>query len=195
MSLLKSIIVGLTVFLCIFYIFSTRHYYTYCTYAKIIDNYLVKEEFKEQYLMLCESTFKNYSNHSIMKYSIDILYYLFTKVELSPEENNRLKIYISNVNYYSMKLELKILKTVHLGLYSMILYFLIVVLPKKLIAIILFIINKLLFVIFLIFMAEAVLNLYMDINVDIIWLAKIIYGYLPINTIGVWLMSIFSIFK
>jgi hypothetical protein len=191
MSLLKSLIVALIVFLCVFYIFITRHYYIYCSYAKRMDNYLVKEELKEQYTLLCESAFKDYSHHSIMKYSLDTLYYIFAKVDFSEQESTRLTAYIANVNYYSMKLELKILKSIHLVFYMIVLYFLIVVLPKKLIDFILFIINKLLFVFFLILIGEAVLNLYMDLQVDLIWLIKFIYGYLPLNIIREWLFSIF----
>ena len=191
MSIFKTLILILLVTFCIAYIFYTRNYYVYCNYAKKTNNYLVKEELTELYILLCESTFKDYSNHTIMKYSLDILYSIFTSENFSEFEKDRLSIFISTTNFSNMKYELKVLKSVHLVFYMMVLYALVIYLPKFLINLLLYIIDKLLFVLFLVLVSEAVLNLYMDLQIDLILVVKMIYSYLPLNWAGGWLLNIF----
>ncbi len=191
MSIFNTLILILLVTFCISYIFYTRNYYVYCNYAKTTNDYLVKEENKELYILLCESTFKDYSHHTIMKYSIDFLYSIFTSENFSESERFRLSLFIFTNNFSNMKYELKVLKSVHLIFYMMVLYALVIYLPKFLISLLLFIIDKLLCVLFLVLVSEAVLNLYMDLRIDLIWVMKMIYGYLPLNWAGGWLYNIF----
>lgn len=181
MSVVKACLLLLAISLCIYYILSTRKYYTYCVNAKRYSNYMVEEDKKELYMSLCDNVFKNYSNHTIMRYSIEIFYSLFNSKEPSQEE---IKAFILTKSFSKMNYDLKILKQVHFIFYLIVLYLLVVYLPKLLIKFIMFFVDKILYVFFIILIFESVLNIYMDFDVDILKILLFIYSYLPIYSIG-----------
>ena len=163
-----------------YYIFYTVHYYSFCTFARLKNNYLIEER-KEIYAMLCESTFKDYSNHYIMRYSLDLVYSLISKTRFSPHDLEDLKSFLHKTTISKMKSELYILKTVHLGFYLLLLYFLVIKFPKIVIDIVLYFFDKLLIIIFLILVAEIILNMYLDIHFDLFKMLRLVYDYLPFD--------------
>ncbi len=181
MSVVKLCLLSLIISLCIYYILSTRKYYTYCTNAKRYSNYMVEEDKQDLYMSLCNSVFKNYSNHTIMRYSIEVFYSIFYSQEPNLEE---IKAYILSKRFSTMNYEMKILKQVHFIFYLIILYLLVIDLPKLLIKFIMFFVDKILLVFFIILIFESVLNIFMDFDVDIMKILLFIYSYLPINSIG-----------
>jgi hypothetical protein len=162
-----------------YYILYTLPYYRFCNYAKL-KNDLIIVETKQIYSDLCNSTFKEYSNHSIMKYSINSIYSLISKTELSNEEREDLANFVHNTPISKMRKDLYILKFVFLSFYLIMLYYLVLKLPRILINILLFFIDKLLVFIFFIRVVEVLLNMYMDINLDLIEVYKWLYNYIHI---------------
>jgi hypothetical protein len=162
-----------------YYILYIIPYFRFCNYAKLKNDFIIDER-KKVYSDLCNSTFKEYSNHSIIKYSINTIYSLISKTELSDEEREDLANFVQTTPINKMKKELYILKFVFLSFYLMILYYLVLILPRILINILLFFLDKLLVFIFFIRVVEVLLNMYMDINLDLMEVYDWLYNYIHI---------------
>lgn len=165
------------------YIYYTSNYYNYCRYAKITNDYLVEDEWQIVYKDLCSSIYKDYSDHTIMNYSLFSIYSLITDGHLNPYQLEKFRAKLAKTNYYSLKIEFKVLQVIHILFYFIILYFLIVVIPNKLIYFVLYFMDKGLFLILLIFMFEGIVNIYFDMNVDILSYLLFAYNYIPIGFI------------
>jgi hypothetical protein len=192
MSLLKIVAISMLLLFCVIYMIITKHYYIYCTYAKISSDYMVEEELKPMYFELCNDVFKDYSKHSLMKYSLEFIYSMFVNINLSEREYTMMKQFINTSSVYSMRIEMKTLKLVHITFYFLVLFIAIVCLPRILVELLFYLIDKVLVIFFVILIVEAVLNLYMDMNLDIMKLIKGLVNYIPINMIGGVLFKIFE---
>jgi hypothetical protein len=179
MSFYKTSLLILAMSFCIGYMFYTRQYFSYCQYAKSTGDYMVDDDKKEFYMQICEDAFKDYSNHTIMKYSLELIYSFFVYNERSRDIN--LEKFIQTKSFANIKFELKTLKFIHFAFYLIVLYFLIICAPRLILDICLYFVDKLLFLFFIILLAEGVANLYMDVNIDVMGLTKKLYSFLPIN--------------
>jgi hypothetical protein len=179
--------------LAIGYIYYTSNYYNYCRYGKITNDYLVEDEWQDIYKDLCSSIYKDYSGHTIMNYSLFSIYSLITDGHLNPYQIEKLRKKMGRTNYYSLKIEFKILQIIHILFYFIVLYFLVVAIPKKIIYLLLYFIDKVLFIIMFVFMLEGVVNIYFDINIDILNYIKFAYTYLPIGYIYTYIRQIIGL--
>jgi hypothetical protein len=163
------------------YLLYTKQYYSYCKHAKNSDNYLVDTEIKELYLDLCTNIFKDFNDHSIMKYSLHSIYSLLGANSFNEYQQEKMKKKLAVTNFSSLKIEFKFLQFVHFLFYCMVLYIFIIFIPKKMIDIIRFFFEHIVFIIFLIFVAEGVLYFYIDLKVDLLKWIKTVYDWLPID--------------
>lgn len=184
MSLFKAVVLFTLSLLCLAYMCYTRQYYLYCAHSRMKNDYMVNNEIKELYTVLCNDVFRDYSDHSVLKYSLDIVYSLIINLDLSEQEYNGLKFFIKNTNYYNMKFELKALKIVHFAFYMLVLYIVIILLPRMLIDLLLYLFDKLLLIVFGVLIMEAVLNMYLDVNVDILRILQKLGNYFPLRLFG-----------
>ena len=108
----------------------------------------------------------DYSNHTLLKKTIN-KFYDFLVYQTNMDEND-INLNIKKVEIPSLRMMMKLLKIVHITLYGSFLYFLIVILPLYSIKLIKYLLSKMLFVIFIMFLFDALLKIYFDMNVDLI---------------------------
>ncbi len=193
MSLIKTVLF-ITIFLIsTAYIYYTKDYYEFCTFGRITGDYLLDNEDKNEFFKsMCEDVFKDYSKHSIMKHSLFLFYSIISDIKGDLNEHSRLKYEINRMNVYSMKIEFKTLKLFHLVFYLLTLYLLIMSIPRTLLDIVYYFLYKIPVIFFIFFLIEAILYIYLDINIDILKLFSICYNYIPFNTIVGFLYSFFE---
>lgn len=184
MSQFKPLLLILFILFFVIYIRLTKDYFLYCNHAKQTGDYLVKEDMRDYYADLCRNTFVDYSNHSIMRYSLNVIYSVFITKHNSELEAKRLRKVITKTNYYSLKMELRALKFLHLIFYCLLLYILVIILPKYLIRILIAILEKIFLLIFLLLICEAFLNLYLDLGVDFLGIIHILTNYISIDILS-----------
>jgi hypothetical protein len=138
---------------------------------------------KEFYSDLCRDVFKEFSSHSIMKYSIEYvyLYYNNNQIDFTIDEINEIKIFVEKLSPIEANINFRFLKFIHFGLYMLVLYLAVVYIPNILISIFVYFIDKLQYIFFVILIIEGILNIYIDLNLNMLgWLTKL-SSYLPIN--------------
>ena len=178
----KASLFVLLLSICMSYMYISRDYYIYCTISKKENNYLIKNEI-EFYSQLCHGVFKDYSNNLLMKYSIELFYsnIFDDQIELSPYERNEIQKFADKLNPIETKNNLRILKFVHFIFYLLNLYMTVVQIPKILIDILLYFLDKLQYIFLIIFILEGILNAYFDYNFNLMGSIFKLFSYLPFN--------------
>lgn len=196
MTSIHTMVLALIAFICIIYICYTRQYYAYCAYAKMNGDYMVNEEVKELFSSLCSDVFKDYSGsggNSIMRHSLDLIYSFIINPDLlldDEKEYEKMKAFIKDAGYYSIRFEMKLLKIVHFAFYLVILYLFVIWFPRMIIDLVVYLLDKIFIIMFIVLILEAIFNLYLDLNIDVL---KIIYkftNFIPLNLVGGVLLNI-----
>lgn len=161
------------------YLYITKSYHSYCKYAQKTNDYLVKDTSKELYKELCHGVFKDFNNHSIMKYSLNSVYTIMGANSFDDYQIMKMRKKLNTTNYSSLKAEFRTLQIVHLVFYFFILYLVVLWIPGIIINLLSFFMNKFMFLVFILLLVEGFANLYMDLNVDIFRIMRSGFNYLP----------------
>jgi hypothetical protein len=194
MSLIKNIFIAISLFICVIYIFITRDYYNYCQYATYFKNDNdVDLEKREIYLNFCNDVFKDYSKHSILKFSFGFFYPDISKnVKIDERELLTYKIFLKEMNSYSVRMEFRILQIVHFIYYILILYTFFVSFARILLNIIMYLIDKILILLFFIMIVEGIIIMFLGLDLDIIKIIKLSINFLPFNFVGGIIFSVYE---
>ena len=122
---------------------------------------------KKNLNLSCQNFYTDYSNHTVMKYTINN----FIKVFYSERKYSNIKIIeniINKTELGDMQLILALIKLIFLFAYVSLLYLIIVIMPSKLVNLILSIMNKVLYVFFEFLLVEGIIRVYLNIDMDII---------------------------
>ena len=161
----KLILIILIIIFCLFYMGYTLVFYKYCENSLKTGKFLVTENKNELYSNLCKELYTDYSNHILLKQTINKFYdILISQTKLDVSE---IEFYVNSVDLSTLRLMMKVLKIVHLALYGSVLYIAIVILPIYSIKLLKYILSKILFIIFIIFILDALLKIHFDINIDV----------------------------
>jgi hypothetical protein len=147
----------------VLYLIYSKKYYVYCVYASQTRNYMVEGDKMMYYVEACGDMFK-YREHSILQYFVNVLYDNVT--ELDEDIVNSLAEWIKTQGPLSFKLELQITKFLHMTIYFLLLYIVLIKLPNILMNILIAIANYIFYIILLTLLADGVLSIYLDINID-----------------------------
>jgi hypothetical protein len=159
----RMIVLSLIFTVCIFYMTYTLSFYKYCELSTKEQD---SQNANDPYRILCNEVYTNYSNHTLLKQTINNLYELvLSQTKLDKEE---IETSIKKVDVVSLRFMMKLLKIVHFTLYGCLLYFLIVILPELLMKLIKYIVTKVLFIVFFVFILDALFKIYFDINIDVL---------------------------
>ena len=139
-------------------------YFKYCENS--LKSFRVSDKSDDLYIGMCKEMYMDYSNHTLLKKTIN-KFYDFLVYQTNMDEND-INLNIKKVEIPSLRMMMKLLKIVHITLYGSFLYFLIVILPLYSIKLIKYLLSKMLFVIFIMFLFDALLKIYFDMNVDLI---------------------------
>jgi len=153
---------------------------------------MVQDASKEFYVQICDDVFKEYSNHSIMRYSLELVYSFIVNFSDKPDPN--IQEFINTKSFHNMKYELKTLKFVHFIFYLAILYVFVIIGPKLFMNLFLYFVDKLLYLFFIVLIIEGVANLYMDLNIDIVSTTRNLFSFLPINFAGQFIIDLVKTF-
>ena len=150
----ETLIFLIILIISVVYLKSTQNIFSYCLNKNKIT---FRNDSLEE---ACD--YLKYIDHSGMKYLLYIIY-----EDLS--ENN-LKDWIMKNNIYTVRNTLKIIKFMHLLLYIMSIYLLFRLLPNKILQILIYLANKVSFVVFIILSLDAIIYVYYDIQIDILYI-------------------------
>lgn len=135
----------------------------------ITDNHTYDKEKYESLNYTCHNFFIDYSNHTLMKYTINkIINTLYSSKKY--ENVEIINELIKSIETNQMKLMLSIIKLILLFGYVAILYFIIVVIPNYLANWTVSILNKILLVFFGLLFFEGIAKSYLSLNIDSIYL-------------------------
>ena len=172
--------------LCILYLKNTETFYLICdkvtkdssnsknSTEMFSDEKLMKKKLK--FVNLCNEFHSDYSTHKLMKNTLQILdnfVYSFNNESFSELDEESIKDYIQKMDMNSFKFTIYATKFIHIFMYSIIIYVLIVSVPHILAQLVLFFVNRLLYTIFFILLAEAILKICFQVDTDIV---TIIFG-------------------
>ena len=155
---------------------------------------LDKEKF-ESFNHTCHNVYTDYSNHTVMKYTINN----FIKVFYSERKYSNIKIIENIINKTELgdiQLILALIKLIFLFVYVSLLYLIIVIMPSKLVNLILSIMNKVLYVFFEFLLVEGIIRVYLNIDMDIIHFIEThrsqVSDFMPVYYIIHFFKSIFN---
>lgn len=180
MSFLRNILLLAFFVFLIYYIIDTREYYKYCKYANMKNDYIIEKD-KKFLELLCKSTFKDFSQHSIMNFSINLIYSFIDTTNLDESYRDRIGSLLNNTD--KMQRELYFLKIVHVAYCTFLLYYIVLKVPSILISIMQFLIEKFLFIIFCLLVIEIIINVFVDLNFDSIGWLRWLYSLFPFHKI------------
>jgi hypothetical protein len=131
---------------------------------------------KLKFVNLCNEFHSDYSTHKLMKNTLHILHnfvYSFNTESFSELDEESIKDYIQKMDLNSFKFTIYATKFIHIFMYSIIIYVLIVSIPHILAQLVLFFVNRILYTIFFILLVEAILKICFQVDTDIV---TIIFG-------------------
>jgi len=194
MSLIKNIFIAISLFICVIYILITRDYYNYCQYTTYLNDDLdVDYEKREIYLNFCNSVFKDYSKHSILKFSFGFFYPDYPKTnKIEERELLTYRNFLKEMNSYRVRMDFRILQIVHFIYYILILYTFVVSFARILLNIIIYLIDKILILLFVIMIVEGIIIIFLGLDLDIIKIIKLSINFLPFNFVGGMIFSVFD---
>ena len=149
--------------LCILYMQYTHVYFRYCDYSLKTENYLVSQDKVPLYSALCKEMYRDYSNHTLLKTTINLFYDLFKENHIDTRE---FEYMINSIDYYSLKNYLKVLKLIHFFIYGIILYLLVLKFPIYFIKIVKYFLSKILLIVFFFVIIDAAAKIFLDIDID-----------------------------
>ena len=172
---IKIVLIFVSILLISFIQYSEPYYFLCKTIVDNNSNTIIplferpsfnKEKF-ESFNHTCHNFYTDYSNHTVMKYTINN----FIKVFYSERKYSNIKIIeniINKTELGDMQLILALIKLIFLFAYVSLLYLIIVIMPSKLVNLILSIMNKVLYVFFEFLLVEGIIRVYLNIDMDII---------------------------
>jgi hypothetical protein len=144
------------------------------------------EKFKK-IMNLCKEFNTDYSTHKLMKYTLKILddFVYNTNIESYEEFDltpKNIGEHIKHIDLNSFKFTLYATKFIHIFMYSIIIYISIVSVPNILAQLVLYFVNKILYIIFFILLVEAFMKIWFKIDSDIV---TIVFGNGPIDFLNI----------
>lgn len=173
--LIKIVVVFISILLISFIKYSEPYYFLCKTMVDNKPNIIIslfertsfnKEKF-ESFNHTCHNFYTDYSNHTVMKYTINN----FIRMLYSEKKYSNIKIIENIINKTELghiKLILTVIKLIFLFASVSILYLIIVFMPNKLANWILLIMNKVLYAFFGFLLVEGIIRSYLSIDMDII---------------------------
>jgi len=158
-------------------------YYSYCKLSQNKTEQFSKKENSKEFRDLCNEVFKDFSDHIFLKYSFTLVYEVIKPERvfqtMGEEEANLIIKRIEQTYLGSLKYNLQFFKLTNFLFYIVNLYIIFIVLPEFLTRLIIFILDKCLFILFLFFVVEGFLNFYTNIKINTISIISTFTGYLP----------------
>ena len=172
---IKIVVIFVSILLISFIQYSEPYYFLCKTIVDNNSNTIIplferpsfNKEKLESFNHTCQNFYTDYSNHTVMKYTINN----FIKVFYSERKYSNIKIIENIINKTELgdiQLILALIKLVFLFAYVSLLYLIIVIMPSKLVNLILSIMNKVLYVFFEFLLVEGIIRVYLNIDMDII---------------------------
>jgi len=151
-----------------------------------LDNSEKVEKFKK-IMNLCKEFNTDYSTHKLMKYTLKILDDFVYNINIGSADEayvipKNLGELIQQIDLKNFKFTLYATKFIHIFMYSIIIYISIVSVPNILAKLILYFLNKILYIVFFILLAEAFLKIGFKYDSDIV---TIIFGNGPIDFLNI----------
>lgn len=200
---IKIVLVFVSILLISFIKYSEPYYFLCKTMVDNKSNTIIplferptfnKEKF-ESFNHTCHNFYTDYSNHTVMKYTIN----KFIKVVFSERKYSNINIIeniINKTELSHMKLILAMIKLIFLFAYVSILYLVIVLMPSKLANWTLSIMNKVLYVFFGFLFVEGIARAYLSVDIDIINFIEThhsqVCAFMPVHYIIRLVKSIFN---
>ena len=165
--MVNILIVASLIIICSFYMQYTYVYYSYCEYSQRTGKYLnlKLEESVEIYTELCKDMYRDYSKHTLLKRIINIFYEFLKTDKVDIKDLERI---IKEIDYDKLKNLMKILKIIHLLLYGVATYVLLVKFPIYFIKLTKFVLKKILLILFIILLMDAGSKILFNIDIDIL---------------------------
>lgn len=133
-------------------------YYSYCKLTEYKEHSYHRSEKSKEFRELCKDIFKDFSDHIFLRYTFNLVYEIIKPEEvlksLSDHEAYLVINRIERTYLDSLKYNLKFFKFMNFIFYVVNLYMIFIVLPEFLTKLIIFILDKCLFLIFLYFVFE-----------------------------------------
>jgi len=163
-------------------------YYSYCKLAEYKKDLFIKNENSKEFQILCKDIFKDFSDHIFLRYSFNLVY-KFLKPEdifkyISEDEANLIIEKIEHTYLGNLKYNLKFFKFTNFLFYMVNLYIIFIVFPEFFLKVLIFILNKCLFVLFLFFVIEGFLNFYTNFRINTVNIISTFIGYMPLSLIN-----------
>ena len=200
---IKIVVIFVSILLISFMQYSEPYYFLCKTIVDNNSNTIIplferpsfnKEKF-ESFNHTCQNFYTDYSNHTVMKYTINN----FIKVFYSERKYSNIKIIENIINKTELgdiQLILALIKLIFLFAYVSLLYLIIVIMPSKLVNLILSIMNKVLYVFFEFLLVEGIIRVYLNIDMDIIHFIEThrsqVSDFMPVYYIIHFFKSIFN---
>lgn len=163
-------------------------YYSYCKLTEYKQDLFNKSENSKEFHALCKDIFKDFSDHIFLRYTFNLVYEIIKpeKVFLQMSEEEAVSVIerIEHTYLGSLKYNLKFFKFTNFVFYVLNLYLFFIVLPEFLTKMIVFLLDKCLFIIFLYFVAEGFLNFYTNIRLNTVSIVSTFISYLPTTLIN-----------
>lgn len=163
-------------------------YYTYCKLSEHKEELFNKSENSKEFRDLCKEIFKDFSDHIFLKYSFTLVYDVIKPERvfhsMSEEEANLIIERIEHTYLGSLKYNLKFFKLTNFLFYIINLYIIFIVLPEFLTKLVIFILDKCLFILFLFFVIEGFFNFYTNMKINTISIISTFIGYFPMTLIS-----------
>lgn len=158
-------------------------YYSYCKLAQYKKDLFEKNEKSKEFGVLCNDIFKDFSDHNLLKFSLNFVYNImrpeYAFQHMSDESAIKIIDDVETSYMGTLKYNLKIFKFLNFAFYVMVIYIIFVILPDILTKIVIFILNKCLFILFLFFVAEGFLNFYTNVKINSINIVSTFLNYMP----------------
>ena len=185
--LLKLVFIGLLFTAIIFTLIRNMDYYSYCKIAKFKPNLFEKNEHSKEFKNLCDDIFKDFSEHPFLKFSFGLVYNIikpeYSFNDISEEKAINIIDEIEARHLGTLKYNLKIFKFINFLFYSINLYIIMILLPELMTKIVIFVLNKCLFLIFVFFLIEGYLNFYTSFEINSVKAVTSFSHYLPMKVI------------
>ena len=204
---IKIVVIFVSILLISFIQYSEPYYFLCKTIVDNNSNTIIplferpsfnKEKF-ESFNHTCQNFYTDYSNHTVMKYTINkIITVLYSERKYA--NVNVIENIINRTDLGHMKLILGISKLILLFAYVSILYLIIVLMPSKVANWAPSVMNKVLYVFFGFLFVEGIARAYLSINIDIINFIEThqgqVFAFMPIHYLLRFIKWIFNwIFK
>lgn len=182
---LKLLIIIVSFLTLLIILIKNIDYYSYCKLSQYKKKLFEKNEKSKKYGELCNDIFKDFSDHTFLKYSLKYIYNIIRPENAfkNMSDENALRIIENIESSYlaTLKSNLKIFKLFNFVFYVMLIYLIFIIFPEILTKFLINVLNKILYFLFLYFVVEGFINFYTDIRINIKNIISVILPYLPIK--------------